>query len=100
MPSDLAVLRTADADEATRFFADVDPEELVRVVAETSDADLLELIARDEIRPAAIEGILARLHEFSIPDRVARLEGVVRFDLRAARHGPGAARPVLRRRRR
>jgi putative sterol carrier protein len=81
VPSELAVLRTADAEEATRFFADVDAEELVRVVAETSDADLLELITRDEIRPAAIGGILARLHEFSIPDRVARLDGVVRFDL-------------------
>jgi putative sterol carrier protein len=81
VPSELAVLRTADADEAARFFAEVDPEELVRVVAETPDADLVELISRDEIRPAAIGGILARLHEFSIPERVARLDGVVRFDL-------------------
>ncbi len=81
MPADLAVLRTADADAAARFFAEADPEELVRAVSETSDADLLELIGRDQVRPAAVEGILARLHEFSLPDRVARLRGVVRFDL-------------------
>ena len=81
VPADLAALRTADADAAARFFAEVDPEELVRAVSETSDADLLELIGRDQVRPAAVEGILARLHEFSLPDRVARLRGVVRFDL-------------------
>jgi putative sterol carrier protein len=79
--ADLSVLHAADAEEAARFFAAVDPEALVRAVAAASDADLLDLIALDEVRPAAVEGILARLHEFSIPERLARLEGVVRFDL-------------------
>ena len=81
MPAELAALRTADDDDAARFFAAADPEDLVRAVAPTSDADLLDLIARDEIRPAAVQGILARLHEFSVPERLARLDGVVRFDL-------------------
>ena len=78
---DLDQLRTADSGEAARFFDDVDPELLVQAVAAASDADLLELIARDEIRSAAVAGILGRLHEFSVPERVARLHGVIRFDL-------------------
>jgi putative sterol carrier protein len=78
---DLDQLRTADSGEAARFFCDVDPELLVQAVAAASDADLLELIARDEIRSAAVAGILGRLHEFSVPERVARLHGVIRFDL-------------------
>lgn len=81
VPADLDQLRTADAAEATRFFAEVGAEELVQAVAATSDADLLELIGREEIRPAAVEGILERLHEFSIPERVAALSGTVRIDL-------------------
>jgi putative sterol carrier protein len=78
---DLDQLRTADPGEAARFFDDVDPELLVQAVAAASDADLLELIGRDEIRSAAVSGILGRLHEFSLPERMARLQGVVRFDL-------------------
>jgi putative sterol carrier protein len=78
---DLDQLRTADPGEAARFFDDVDPELLVQAVAAASDADLLELIGRDEIRSAAVAGILGRLHEFSLPERMARLQGVVRFDL-------------------
>ena len=78
---DLEQLRTADSGEAASFFADVDPELLVQAVAAASDADLLELIDRDEIRSAAVAGILSRLHEFSLPERVSRLRGVVRVDL-------------------
>lgn len=78
---DLDQLRTADPGEAAEFFGVVDPELLVQAVAAASDADLLELIDRDEIRSAAVAGILGRLHEFSVPERVARLRGVIRFDL-------------------
>jgi putative sterol carrier protein len=78
---DLDQLRTADSGEAASFFADVDPELLVQAVAAATDSDLLELIERDEIRSAAVAGILGRLHEFSVPERVARLRGVIRFDL-------------------
>ena len=78
---DLEQLRTADPGEAATFFADVDPELLVQAVAAASDADLLALIDRDEIRSAAVAGILSRLHEFSLAERVSRLRGVVRFDL-------------------
>lgn len=78
---ELGRLRSATPDEAASFFARVPPEALVAAVRQTSDDELLELIARDEIRPVAVEGILARLHEFAIPERLEELEGVVRFDL-------------------
>ena len=38
----------------------------------TTDDDLLKLIGRDEIRPAAVEGILSRLHEYAVEDRIAQ----------------------------
>ena len=85
MRPDLDQLRSADSGEAVRFFDDVDPELLVQAVAAASDADLLELIERDQIRSAAVAGILSRLHEFSVPERVAQLQGVIRFDLQ--QHG-------------
>jgi len=81
VPTTLDALRTADADAAAAFFSDIDPERLVADVARLSDEELLVLIGRDEVRPAAVAGILGRLHEYAIPERVAALEGVVRFDL-------------------
>ncbi|WP_109506217.1 SCP2 sterol-binding domain-containing protein [Nocardioides speluncae] len=74
-------LRTATADEAQRFFADVDPVLLVIAVNETPDAELDQLIGRPEVRPAAVEGILGRLHEYAVPERLDEAVGVVRFDL-------------------
>ena len=81
MSPDLEQLRTASRAEASAFFADVDAEALVAAVRETTDEDLLALVSRDEIRPAAVEGILARLHEYAVAERLAELRGVVRFDL-------------------
>ncbi|MGZ8738546.1 MAG: SCP2 sterol-binding domain-containing protein [Nocardioides sp.] len=78
---DLTVLSTADAAEAERFFAEVDAEQLVAAVAATSDTDLLDLVRRDDVRPAAVTGILARLHEYAVAERMAEIDGVVRFDL-------------------
>lgn len=78
---DLDPLRTAGPGEAERFFAEVDPERLVQAVAAASDSDLLQLVDRDQVRSAAVAGILRRLHEYSLPERVSRLRGVVRFDL-------------------
>lgn len=74
-------LRRASAEDAATYFAGVDPEVLVREVRETSDDDLRDLIERDEIRRVAVEGILTRLHEYAVPERLAVLDGVVRFDL-------------------
>ena len=81
MPADLDTLRTADADAASRFFAEVGPEDLVAAVAATGDDDLLALVGREEVRPAAVAGIVARLHEYAVADALRGLDGVVRFDL-------------------
>jgi putative sterol carrier protein len=90
----LEALHTADADEAAAFFAEADPEALVAAVAATSDDDLLGMIGRDEVRPAAIAGILHRLHEYAVPDRLALLHGTVRIDLE--RRGRVLERHALR----
>lgn len=81
MAPDLLALRTATAAEATAFFAEIDPEDLVAAVRAATDDELLALVAREEVRPAAVAGILARLHEYAVPERLADLRGVVRFDL-------------------
>ncbi|WP_121251082.1 SCP2 sterol-binding domain-containing protein [Nocardioides ferulae] len=78
---DLRVLSRADADEAARFFADADAEELVAAIVATGDDELIELIGRDEVRPVAIDGVLVRLGEYAVPDRLAQMHGVVRIDL-------------------
>jgi putative sterol carrier protein len=74
-------LRTATAEEARTLLREIAAEELVAAVRATSDAALLELLAREEVRPVAVTSVLARLHEFAIPERLAGLCGVVRFDL-------------------
>ncbi|MDQ4054647.1 MAG: SCP2 sterol-binding domain-containing protein [Actinomycetota bacterium] len=81
MGPELTPLLRATAADAATFFAAVDPERLVEAVRETSDDELLELVGRDEIRSAAVEGILSRLHEYAVPDRLAAIDGTVRFDL-------------------
>lgn len=74
-------LRRADAQETRTFLADVPAEALVAALRQTPDADLAEIIDRDEIRSPAIEGVLARLHEYALHDRLVALVGTVRFDL-------------------
>ena len=54
MAADLEHLRTADADSAARFFADVGPVDLVDAVTSTSDDDLLALVGREEVRQRAL----------------------------------------------
>lgn len=75
-------LRTADRAEADRFFAETPAEALVAAVTATDDDALLALIGREEVRAAAVPGILARLDEYADRDRLAAVSGTVRFDLR------------------
>ncbi|WP_151082451.1 SCP2 sterol-binding domain-containing protein [Nocardioides cynanchi] len=77
----LVGLRDADESAARRFFATVGPEDLVAALHATADDVLLALVGRDEVRTAAVEGIVERLHEYAVPERLAGLHGVVRFDL-------------------
>lgn len=87
MAATLDVLRTATAEEAQGFFADADPEQLVEAVRGTGDAELLELIGRDEVRGAAVTGILARLDEYAVAERLDEVKGLVRLDLHGGELG-------------
>jgi putative sterol carrier protein len=79
--TDLVALQRADEAHVRALFAQAGPEELVAAIRATPDDALLALIGRDDIRSAVVEGILARLHEYAVPERLARLHGVVRVDL-------------------
>jgi putative sterol carrier protein len=79
--AELDFLREADRDEAAAYFSEVDPELLVAEIAALGDEELLEILKRDQVRPAAVEGVLSRLEEFAISERLADVHGVVRFDL-------------------
>jgi putative sterol carrier protein len=79
--TDLAGLRDADEPAARAFLAEVGPEDLVAAIHAMSDDDLLSVIGREEVRTAAVEGIIERLHEYAVPERLAVLHGMVRFDL-------------------
>ncbi len=77
----LSPLRDADPEAARTFLQAIPAEDLVAAIHATTDDDLVALVGRDEIRPVAVEVILARLHEYAVPERLAVLNGVVRFDL-------------------
>lgn len=79
--TDLSSLRDVDADGVRAVLTATGAEDLVASIRAASDDDLLALVGRDEIRPVAVEVILARLHEYAVPERLALLHGVVRFDL-------------------
>ena len=81
MAPTLAHLREAPAGEAGAFFAEAYPVEVVEAVRATSDDQLLELIGREDVRPLAVEAIVSRMHEYVVPERLAAIQGVVRFDL-------------------
>jgi putative sterol carrier protein len=77
----LSPLRDADPEGARAYLMAIPAEDLVAAIRASSDEDLVSLVGRDEIRPVAVEVILARLHEYAVPERLALLHGVVRFDL-------------------
>ncbi len=81
MAPTLEHLRNASAAEAGAFFVEADPVEVVEAVRATSDDHLLELIGRAEVRPLAIAALVSRMHEYAVPERLAEVAGVVRFDL-------------------
>ena len=74
-------LRGAEARDAGAFFAETDPVVVVEAVRATSDEQLLELIGRDDVRPLAVAAVVSRMHEYAVPERLAAIKGVVRFDL-------------------
>ncbi len=79
--TDLSSLRDVDPEGIRAFLTTTGAEDLVAAIRAAPDDDLFALVGRDEIRPVAVEVILARLHEYAVPERLALLHGVVRFDL-------------------
>ena len=68
-------------DEASAYFSETDAEELVAAVRSTSDEDLLRLVKVESVRRAAVAGIINRLGEYAVPERLAQVRGVVRLEL-------------------
>ena len=60
-------------------FASVDAEEIARLIGESPDAELRELIDDGDIRAAALTAGFGRFAEFAVPERLAEVSGVVRF---------------------
>lgn len=79
--TDLSLLRDADPATARALLQSTPAEDLVAAIRATDDDELLALIGSDRIRPVAIEVLLGRLHEYAVRERVAALDGIVRFDL-------------------
>lgn len=77
----LEPLRRADAPATRAFLADLPAEVLVEAVRATSDAEIVAILDRDAVRGAAVEGVLSRLHEYALMERLVALVGTVRFDL-------------------
>jgi putative sterol carrier protein len=78
---ELESLRTADPDEVATRLAEIDPELLVLAVRETSDDDLLAVLAREGVRPVVVRSLLSRLHEYAVPEALAVIDGTVSFVL-------------------
>jgi len=91
--TDLSPLRDADPVAARALLEHAPAEDLVAAIRAIGDEALEALVGRDEIRSVVVEVILGRLHEYAVPDRVARLDGIVRLDL--ARHGTLLERHAL-----
>ena len=69
--TDLSSLRDVDPEGIRTFLTTTGAEDLVAAIHAASDDDLFALVGRDEIRPVAVEVILARLHEYAVPERLA-----------------------------
>ncbi len=67
------------AEEVDRFFAEEDPERLVALVDAATDDEVRRIATRPEVRDAVVHHVLHRLGEFAIPERLARVNGVVEF---------------------
>jgi putative sterol carrier protein len=70
-----------EAGEVKEYFGTADVTEITEMIRTTSDADLRKLIEIEHFREGAVDAILDRFAEFSDADRLAEIEGVVRFEL-------------------
>jgi putative sterol carrier protein len=75
----VAELAALSPDEVERFFATEDAEVIVHLVDQAPDEELRRLVALAHVRDAAVHHVLHRLGEFAIPERLAKVNGVVEF---------------------
>ena len=69
------------ATEVNEYFCKTDVLEITEMIRGTSDDELGRLLELDHFREEAIDAILDRFDEFSDRDRLAEVDGVVRFEL-------------------
>ena len=81
MPSLTDRVAGLDREGVAAFFRDSDAVEITRLIRESSDAELADMVAREDFREQGITAILERFPEFAAADRLAALKGVVCFDL-------------------
>ncbi len=74
-------------EELDRFFYESDAELVVKLVGDTTDRELAGLLVEDAVRSAAVGGVLTRLDEFAVPERLVEVEGTVCFSLALPRRG-------------
>ncbi len=66
-------------------FATAATSEIATLVQDSEDGDLRRVLEIDHVRAALLDAILSRFAEFADADRLAVLEGVVRFELVASK---------------
>lgn len=66
-------------------FATAAASEIATLVQDSEDGDLRRVLEIDHVRAALLDAILSRFAEFADADRLAVLEGVVRFELVASK---------------
>lgn len=81
----VSTLDGMSADELDRFFHQAEAEAVVALVQATSDGALQRLLDDDPVRQAAVGSIFARLGEYALTDRLARVKGTVAFRIRLSR---------------
>ncbi len=69
------------ATEINEYFCKTDVLEITEMICAASDEELGRLLELDHFRNEAIDAILDRFDEFSDRDRLAEVDGVVRFEL-------------------
>ncbi len=73
------------ATELNEFFRSSDVLEITEVIRSASDEELRALIELDHFRAEGVVAILDRFAEFADAERLAEIEGVVRFELARSR---------------
>ena len=74
-------LAELSAAELNEFFRASDVLAITEVIRDATDEELRRLVAIDRFREEAVVAILDRFPEFADADRLAVIEGVVRFEL-------------------